>query len=92
MDTATAATIESLRQQLDAARQALNDTDMELAKAMSRAEVLAAEVRGLLAVIDAHDMDTMDCDRTGDKYCDCLRRQMDKIRTALDAAKFEEQP
>jgi uncharacterized coiled-coil DUF342 family protein len=58
----------------------------------SRAEVLAAEVRGLLSVIDAHEIDTLDCDRTENKYCDCLQRQIDKVRTALDPAKFGGQP
>ena len=60
----------------------------KLRAANASADVLAAEVRGLLAVIDAHDIDTLDCDRTDNKYCDCLRRQLDKARHALVAAMF----
>ena len=60
----------------------------EAATERERCGVLEREVRGLLAVIDAHDIDTLDCDRTDNKYCDCLRRQIDKVRHALDAAKF----
>jgi hypothetical protein len=47
--------VERLRDERDAARQALNDTDMELAKAMSRAEVLAAELAKWRAWCDAED-------------------------------------
>jgi len=101
MDVQTAATLADLRQQLDAARKEAdflrgfaNNPDLQalrndLARERSRADVLAAEVRGLLAVIDAHEIDTLDCDRTDNKYCDCLQRQMDKIRAALDPTKYK---
>jgi predicted nucleic acid-binding Zn-ribbon protein len=44
-DDTYAACINRLAAERDAARQALNDTDIELAKAMSRAEVLDEEVK-----------------------------------------------
>ena len=51
-DVSTAATIESLRAALDAARQALNDTDLELAKAMSRAEYQTTLAKARKETID----------------------------------------
>ena len=114
-DTATAATIESLRDALDAshareeayradvvrltgerdaARQALNDTDMELAKAMSRADVLAAEVK---AWRDWHGF----CGMDEPDECTCEPNRVNALNfasaetdstNALDPAKFEEQP
>lgn len=36
-----------------------------------RDELLEA-LKKLLGVLDAHEVVTMDCDRRGDTYCDCL--------------------
>jgi len=116
-DTATAATMESLRDALDASKareeayradvvrltatvEALranaNDADRELAKAMSRAEVLAAECN-LYRKYQA-SMDTCDCQGDGCEVCDDAYADWQQARkhtdatNALDPAKFEEQP
>jgi len=78
---------DELREQLNAARQALNENDLELAKAMSRADVLAAEVR------DARAWHDTDARSTGQMME--LASNWDKSRAitdstnALDPAKFE---
>jgi hypothetical protein len=85
--------VERLRGERDAARQALNENDLELAKAMSRADVLEAEVRAWHAWDDKYFDDAAS---SGDKqqaenHLDaCIVRTVDT--NALDPAKFEEQP
>ena len=37
-----------------------------------RYEALAAVVKDLFEVLDAHELDTYDCDRAGVVHCDCL--------------------
>ncbi len=44
---------------------------------------LASAVRELLAVIDAHDMDTLDCDRSGRRCCDCLTLARKKVEACM---------
>jgi hypothetical protein len=46
---------------------------------------LSNAVRELLSVIDAHDMDTLDCDRSGRRCCDCLERARKKVEALLAA-------
>jgi hypothetical protein len=82
-----------LTAQLDASRKACNDTDLELAKAMSRADVLAAEVKAWHAWDDKYFDDAAS---SGDKqqaenHLDaCIVRTVDT--NALDPAKFEGKP
>jgi hypothetical protein len=85
--------VERLRGERDAARQALNDTDLELAKAMSRAEVLAAEVVAWHAWDDKHfdERATAEAARLAEEHLDaCIVRTIDT--NALDPAKFEGKP
>jgi hypothetical protein len=85
--------LQKLRDERDAARQALNETDLELAKAMSRADVLAEEVKAWHAWDDKYFDDTASA---GDKqqaenHLDaCIVRTVDT--NALDPAKFEGKP
>ena len=82
----------------DAARQALNDTDLELAKAMSRAEYLAA---ALQSALDSFTHIATNWGNSGDACAlsDAIgemqmeaSQSADKIRNALDPAKFEGKP
>jgi hypothetical protein len=110
-DTATAATMESLRDALDASkareeayradvvrltatvdalRQNANDADIELAKAMSRADVLAAEVRAwryqcVQEQCEGGDVDGADC------RLNAAMAATDSTN-ALDPAKFAPEP
>jgi hypothetical protein len=86
--------IERLRAALDAARQALNENDLELAKAMGRASVLEAEVKASRARTAEH---TPACEMGfHDRECDTCRKIAslpNAIATtdrthALDAGKF----
>ena len=94
-DVSTAATIESLRVSLDAARQALNENDLELAKAMSRAEVLAAEVKAFrLRYITECYSDAGSAAHTIwytklAKELEAAMKETDRTH-AIDPAKFEE--
>jgi hypothetical protein len=82
--------VERLRDERDAARQALNDTDMELAKAMSRAEVLEAELTKWRAWCDAEDSVLISEPLL---WQDVVNARANTDRTnALDPAKFEGKP
>jgi len=50
---------------------------------------LAVAVQELLAVLDAHEIDTFDCDRAGVVYCDCLKRSKAKVKAMMPNAKVE---
>jgi hypothetical protein len=80
--------MQKLRDERDAARQALNDTDLELAKSMIRADVLAAEVK---AWRDISSATTADAIEVAAFTLSDARAATDRTN-ALDPAKFEEQP
>lgn len=88
--------VEALRQQLAAARQALNDTDMELARSMRMAEVLATEVRAWRNHDDVHECEPESewlMRRSINAHDEaCRAAQETDRRNALDAAKFEVKP
>jgi len=44
---------------------------------------IASAVRELLSVIDAHEIDTLDCDRRGVAHCDCLQRARANVEACL---------
>jgi len=44
---------------------------------------LADAVRELFAVLDAHEIDTFDCDRAGGTHCDCLERARKKVESMM---------
>lgn len=41
-------------------------------------------LRSLVGTIEAHDVRTLDCDRRGVEYCNCLERPMKMAHAALD--------
>jgi hypothetical protein len=41
---------------------------------------------GLLAVLDAHEVESLDCDRRGDHTCECLTNAANRLRAALEGA------
>ena len=47
---------------------------------------LADAVRELFAVLDAHEIDTFDCDRAGGTHCDCLERARKKVESMMPNA------
>ena len=47
---------------------------------------LADAVRELFAVLDAHEIDTFDCDRAGVTHCDCLERARKKVESMMPNA------
>jgi hypothetical protein len=91
--TEARADVVRLTAQLDASRHACNDTDLELAKAMSRADVLAAEVKAWHVWDDKHfgdDSTSIECKRASEHLDACIVRTVDT--NALDPAKFEGKP
>jgi hypothetical protein len=44
---------------------------------------LEANVRKLLGVLEAHDIDSYDCDRAGVDHCDCLATAVEGVERAL---------
>ena len=53
---------------------------------------LVSAVRELLAVIDAHEIDTFDCDRAGGTHCDCLERARKKVESMMPNARGDSLP
>ena len=49
---------------------------------------LADAVRELFAVLDAHEIDTFDCDRAGVTHCDCLERARKKVESMMPNARL----
>lgn len=58
----------------------LNDYADEWA---AEVEQLKAELGNIVNVIEAHDIDTLDCDNAGEKYCDCLYKAINKARKLI---------
>lgn len=38
----------------------------------------------LCETINAHEIESLSCDRDGQEYCDCLRKQSDKVNTLTE--------
>lgn len=66
---------------------ALNKFEDEVAPVVAR----AAMAEELVGVIEAHEIESLSCDRDGETYCDCLRKAVVKYR-ALARATDGEQP
>lgn len=45
---------------------------------------LEIATRHLIEVIEAHEVQTLDCDRSGRTYCDCLERAVKKAKSAAE--------
>ena len=63
---------------VEAERDALQDLQARTLGNVRFFEGLADErfkaLHDLLLVLDAHEVETLDCDRRGNKYCDCLEK------------------
>lgn len=63
---------------VEAERDALKDLQARTLGNVRFFEGLAHErfkvLNDLLLVLDAHEVETLDCDRRGNKYCDCLEK------------------
>ena len=64
-----------------------DDARDALAKAPACAPVVLAlmerietRLRELIAVIEAHECESLSCDRDGQQHCDCLRRATERAK------------
>ncbi len=48
-------------------------------------ERLIEAAKNIEVIIEAHAIDTFDCDRSGETYCDCLARARGHLKAALAA-------
>jgi hypothetical protein len=62
-------------------RDVLKERDESHARELALREALHWTVE----ILDAHEVETLDCDRRGEKYCTCLERQLAKARAALNS-------
>lgn len=44
----------------------------------------------LIETIEAHDVDSLSCDRDGNHYCDCLELALEEAKKALKHLKYNE--
>ena len=51
----------------------LNHKDLDKTIEIEKLKLL---LLNLIDIINAHEIETLDCDRSGDKYCDCLQKQI----------------
>lgn len=49
-----------------------------------RLQTLERMLRELVGIIDSHEIELGDCDRRGHLHCDCLHRQMKKIKMTME--------
>lgn len=57
-----------------------------IVRACNAHDQLVAALKLLCDTIDAHEIESLSCDRDGEKYCDCLRSNAAAARAALTAA------
>ena len=65
------------------AQRRIAELEAEVAALRSANAVLTDAVRELFAVLDAHEIDTFDCDRAGVVHCDCLERARKKVESMM---------
>jgi len=55
---------------------------------MARIERLKAELDGLVRIIDAHELESLQCDGIPEEaWCDCLQKQVKRAKAVLEAGK-----
>jgi len=55
----------------------------------AHAERLAEALKDIAETLEAHEVDTLDCDRAGNKFCTCLERRISKADQALTLYRAE---
>lgn len=55
----------------------------------AHAERLAEALKDITETLEAHEVDTLDCDRAGNKFCTCLERRISKADKALTLYRAE---
>lgn len=50
----------------------------------SRITSLQTALKSLIDVIDAHEIESLSCDRDGQIFCDCLQDEVKKAKLVLD--------
>lgn len=50
----------------------------------SKITSLQITLKNLIDVIEAHEIESMSCDRDGQNYCDCLQDEVKKAKLVLD--------
>jgi len=58
----------------------IEDMQQDLAAAEQRYAALVEAVSGLLATLDVHDIECLDCDGKDERYCGCLSRHVDLLK------------
>ena len=58
----------------DDAREALQKQPACAPVVLALMERMETRLRELIAVIEAHECESISCDRDGNEHCDCLRR------------------
>lgn len=54
-----------------------------LAQMIAASSDLAAKSSRVCGVIEAHEIDSLSCDRDGNTYCDCLEKATKELRSTL---------
>ena len=72
-----------LGERIDIIATSLGVKDDRIAALTAERDRLRDALSGIVATIESHDFDPLDCDNSGEVHCNCLDRAMDKARAAL---------
>jgi hypothetical protein len=61
--------------------------ELYLITMQSENTALRTALEHLVGVIEAHDLESLDCDDRGDYFCDCLSLAVKQAKEALDKTK-----
>lgn len=57
------------------------ERDVQIARLESELSIVWKLTDELFGMLEAHEVETLDCDRRGERYCDCLERLKARYRT-----------
>lgn len=52
-------------------------------KELSRFGDIEQQLRDIIGIIEAHEIDSIDCDRAGDRHCNCLSSTVNRAKKIL---------